>query len=1072
MIGGLVAGEVESVPGARLLEELEAVVAQGHEDLRLLASPARVVVPSRMLREHLAATLLRRAGRSLAGLEISTHRALAFRTLEAAGESAPRGEAFLAVLVRRHARRERALRQKLDGLEDGYGVVVAAVRDLLDAGFEPEAHAPAIDEWLQEQGRGAAVERARAAVRIASRTSRELAERGLADPSTLLRRATALLQRHGAALLPTRALWIHGFADATGVVADWLETLLRVLGGRVILSRPRVPGEGAAIERRFSRRFYERFAAAGVACEDPAPPAAALRVVRAAGSDAELRAVGVRIRALLDAGARPEGIGVVGRALEAFRPALRVQFERLGIPFTAPSLRAVGSPGVRRVEALLGLLVQGRDAPVERWLDAHAPEPGPPLRTALHAVGAARLGDLADLDLDERLGESDLRLPVPIGLAPAEDTRPGRAERLRRVHFGRGDLEAWRQRAGRFAARLDEARRSAALPVHADGFLALACQLGWRDDADFTVVEHAVRELGAQLEGVPELEAEEWQLLLRHALLPAVAPPAGGCGGGVQVLTVMEARGLDFEHLFVIGLNRDVFPRPVVEDPVIPDALRRGLRVLLPELPVKAEGHDEERHHFAQLVAASPDVTLSWQFVSDDGRERVPSPFLVRLELAAGLQGSERAPSLLTPGSAEQPRPAHEHAALVAVHGSRRDLGRVLPAALAEVARELGSEEADDQALSRVRIAVLDELDPPPRSGRSLAPGPFFGFVGPRPLRPARPAPDLFITHVQSLARCPWQHFLERLGLEPAPDALEALPTLDRRRLGSVVHAVLEEIVKRRWPEVPRALDQAARVAPVAVPWPDPATLEGLVLDATWQCLREDGLPARELAQLLAYRARGILEEARRVEWGEGALGVVGVEVEGAFEVVDGAGRPRRVGFRADRADRREERLRLTDYKTGPPIHSGVKPDTRRKNFLGRVARGRDLQAAAYVEGARALGLAAEGRFAFVREDLDPELRVWTVGSDEHDFRTLLDHVCRVALDALDAGAAFPRLVDEKDRENRLCLSCEVRDACLQGETVHRRRLLAWLDGDPEGASLPGWRALWNLGRARSEPER
>ena len=110
----------------------------------------------------------------------------------------------------------------------------------------------------------------------------------------------------------------------------------------------------------------------------------------------------------------------------------------------------------------------------------------------------------------------------------------------------------------------------------------------------------------------------------------------GGAGGGVRVLSVIEARAHTFEHLFVLGLNRDLFPRRVSEDPLLPDALRRALAAVLPDVPVKARGFDEERYLFAQLVSAAPSVALSWQALSDDGKEKTASPLVEGLVQTAG----------------------------------------------------------------------------------------------------------------------------------------------------------------------------------------------------------------------------------------------------------------------------------------------------------------------------------------------------------------------------------------------------------------------------------------------------
>ena len=41
---------------------------------------------------------------------------------------------------------------------------------------------------------------------------------------------------------------------------------------------------------------------------------------------------------------------------------------------------------------------------------------------------------------------------------------------------------------------------------------------------------------------------------------------------------------------------------------------------VLPDVPIKKRGEDEERYLFAQLLAAAPNVTVSWTECDDDGK--------------------------------------------------------------------------------------------------------------------------------------------------------------------------------------------------------------------------------------------------------------------------------------------------------------------------------------------------------------------------------------------------------------------------------------------------------------------
>lgn len=241
-----------------LLERLDALLVEIRRDPSRLGRPVRIVVPSRSLRLHLASALVRRRGRSVAGVSIQTLFGLASEVVERAGEVIPRGETLFEVLAQRAAKAEPVLRRGLEDLADGFAAVTGTVRDLLDAGLEP-VHAEAAEEALASDGplvaSRAEVDRARALVRAAARTEEWMGEMGLGRASTLLRRAAELVAEGRG--LPAEAMLIHGFADATGVATDFLEALLKKQGAWLILDHPPKP-EGGGVERSFSDRFLER----------------------------------------------------------------------------------------------------------------------------------------------------------------------------------------------------------------------------------------------------------------------------------------------------------------------------------------------------------------------------------------------------------------------------------------------------------------------------------------------------------------------------------------------------------------------------------------------------------------------------------------------------------------------------------------------------------------------------------------------------------------------------------------------------------------------------------------------
>lgn len=1105
-------------PGPRAAEE--AVVSAvlrlaGDADVTALARPVRVVVPSKSLRLHLSAELVRRRGRPLVGVRVQTLHAVAVEILDNAGDEIPAGEAFFGVLVERFAREHRELAERLEGLDGGYKVVAGTVRDLLDAGFGPE-HLDGVVEALDVDGPAVGsrdeVERAMALARLAVELERGMAALGLGRTSHLFRRAAERLAADPQGVLPARGVLVHGFGDATGVAGDLIEELLRAGRGRIVLDHPPDPAHrddpDGRRESAFTHRFEERlrFALGARVVEDEvdtpplAEPPAPARVDAfvAPGPDTEAREVATRVHRLLAGGARPEGIALVGRDLGPYAVPLRRHLERLGVPYSGVGGRGPLTPAGRRVRSLFAVLSRGRDVGADRWLDAVARLPGAAgaegvgsasvlhdLRLAFATLGAGRLGEVAELP--DRLLERDVPLSVRQGFTEIEpratddsdeddgDEDDDRLAPQATVVARRRKVPAARVRAAVVAARvlvahLAALERPAPLAEHGERLRRLLSDgLGWRPpapeapghgtDPASAQLHGALEELAAQAPAAFELSGRELVTALERQLGEGGSDPLGGQGGGVAVLGAIEGRGRTFDHLFLLGMNRRLFPRQVQEDPLLPDSLRQVLTRVLPQVPVKRQGFDEERYLFAQLLAAAPRVTLSWQSTDDEGRVEPVSPLVERLPWL----GPDERPEVAAPWAAVTSRaesgdaawrPAREHAVLAALHGGDREaVGRRLPLALADSVAA-GSDPAD---LARFQRAVLDEIDPelatPEGRARRAVLGPYFGFVGPLQGTADPRAADVAVTTLEGQARCPWQTFLGRLlRLEPTPDPLQALPGIDARLAGSVVHGVLEEIARRAGVPAPSAdhvpgLDELAGRATVAVPWPDAESFEGILQGEARKILAEEGVLLPGLARALAEAARPFLDVARRLEWSDGRQPeILGVEIEGRLEVEGASGRRHAVRFRADRVDRPAgEAALLTDYKTGrKPVSDKKQEATRARHLLQDVARGRRLQVAAY---ARALP-GARGRYLFLAPDIDDDHREAQVGAVDGAGAPAVqsfERVARAVLGAWDLGTFFPRLVEpDRDEEPVACKWCEVKDACLRGDSTARIRLREW----------------------------
>jgi RecB family exonuclease len=91
----------------------------------------------------------------------------------------------------------------------------------------------------------------------------------------------------------------------------------------------------------------------------------------------------------------------------------------------------------------------------------------------------------------------------------------------------------------------------------------------------------------------------------------------GARTSGVVASDVMSFRGRTVEHLFAIRMQDDLFPQRRVDDPLVPDADRRELR-----LRQIGDGRDEERLLFELLFDAAG-ASVRFSYASGDGFGKV-----------------------------------------------------------------------------------------------------------------------------------------------------------------------------------------------------------------------------------------------------------------------------------------------------------------------------------------------------------------------------------------------------------------------------------------------------------------
>jgi hypothetical protein len=409
-----------------------------------------------------------------------------------------------------------------------------------------------------------------------------------------------------------------------------------------------------------------------------------------------------------------------------------------------------------------------------------------------------------------------------------------------------------------------------------------------------------------------------------------------------------------------------------------------------------------------------------------------------------------------------RPRPAFEHALMAADPRYRAAAVPVLTEAVIEGRLRAGLGGAGATDWASLRFEVLECIDPvrPVRG-----PGPWAGLIGPVTGDALRS-----VTGLEQLARCPWRALAtQRLGVSPMPDPRHGLPDAGGAVIGECVHAILQAIVDQALGRGRLDLDEALELEPGSVPWPDPPELEELIRSTARAVARGKGLAGFGMAPLIAARTRPFLGIARELDWTEGELsGVLAAEVSGELAV---EGQGTRLSFRADRVDRVENGVLLSDYKTGRPPWPGMQEKTRRRHFSTDLKGGRALQAVVY-----ALAAASEGRYLYLAPELgdrSEEARDTRVMATDEDLvaglATTIDTLGRVWSD----GALPPRVEDERGKDPGHCSHCPVSQACLRDDSGYRRRLVEWMQlEDAKATGLEARaRELWWLGVDRAEDD-
>ncbi|PTT01655.1 ATP-dependent nuclease subunit B [Pedobacter sp. HMWF019] len=119
--------------------------------------------------------------------------------------------------------------------------------------------------------------------------------------------------------------------------------------------------------------------------------------------------------------------------------------------------------------------------------------------------------------------------------------------------------------------------------------------------------------------------------LMQKAIQGISVPLTGEPLQGIQVMGLLESRSLDFERIYILGVNEGLLPQTSVSPSFIPDSIRRAYG-----LPVLENQDAISAYMFYRLMQRSEKVSLVYNAQADDTNTGEPTRFLRQLEYESG----------------------------------------------------------------------------------------------------------------------------------------------------------------------------------------------------------------------------------------------------------------------------------------------------------------------------------------------------------------------------------------------------------------------------------------------------
>lgn len=911
---------------------------------------------------------------------------------------------------------------------------------------------------------------------------RELADAGLADRAEVLRAAIQRVESAEPHPLLDMPMVLLDVPLASALDAE----LVGALAARVRVSAIVPSGDAAALarlgralgvepveesrahgERALDRLGEQLFSRAVVG----APLDASVELFSAPGESRECVEIARRVLHAAASGVPFDRMAVLTHAPERYRAHLAEALRRADVPTYYSRGTVRPDPAGRALLALLACKEEGLSARafaeyLSLGVVPDASESGAPPEATGEVPWLPPEDELSPLpdigEQDAERGEDagwDAEAPVVRGTLRA----PWRWERLIVDAAVIGGADRWRRRLAGLARALETRLASLEDPDdpfahrlkqqlrdlgHLEAFAmpllelldALPARATWGEWGELLreLAERAIRDPARVLAVLRELAPmgpigpvglTEVALVLGPRLSEMVQAPSGSPTGKLYVASIQEARGLSFDLVFVPGLAEKVFPKKVVEDPILLDAARRAISREL--ATTESRVADERLALRLAIGAAEERVVLSYpRLDTERGRPRVPSFYALEvLRAIEGLLPSFEALATRAEeaGAARMAWPAPARCE-DAIDGAEYDL-----AVLHEVLHQRTAEEARGAArylmsanphlarALRARFARWSEQWM--RADGMVKPGEAARAILEKHHPRERP---YSATALEQLAACPYRFYLRAIvRLEPR-DVPEAIEALDPRERGSLIHEAQATLLSRlREQELLPIRDVAAA-----------RELAREVVDEIEARYRERLVPAIErvwrdaVDEVQRDLAEWIHRMAEHPEWKPAAFELAfGIPVDAshdrasvpeAVQVGDALSLRGAIDLVEERAD---GALRATDHKTGASV------STPRM-----IAGGRVLQPVLYAralealfEGKRVVGgrlyyCTSRGRFEERFVPLDDEARAAIALLED----TLAHHLERGFLPAAPAQGE--------------CERCDYRPVCGPAEERRVRR--------------------------------